>query len=188
MIFIVLLLSFDVFAGAVAERRKMQQRQIQQKTITQKQRALASQEQSQKKVRDQSVKPSAVSPQAQVLESDEPITEITGEKLSTLLQKSSTVWPNIIDWEVKEAIVKNYIRLYKSQGTTLNLPAAHYIVFVETLLKQNPNMLQIPFYRLMMIAAVMEYDFNNGVDKDQLAKKILGEQGYLANKKRREQH
>jgi hypothetical protein len=30
----------------------------------------------------------------------------------------------------------------------------------------------------------VDYDFDNGMDKDKLAKEVLGEAGYAANKKR----
>ena len=42
----------------------------------------------------------------------------------------------------------------------------------------------MPFEQLLQTVAVVEYDFDNGQDKDAMAKKVLGEQGYLKNKQR----
>jgi hypothetical protein len=36
----------------------------------------------------------------------------------------------------------------------------------------------------LQILAITEYDFDNGMDKDALAKQVLGEAGYEENKKR----
>ena len=36
----------------------------------------------------------------------------------------------------------------------------------------------------MQILAIVDYDFDNGMDKDDLARKVLGEAGFEANKKR----
>ena len=45
-------------------------------------------------------------------------------------------------------------------------------------------MLDRPFGELLQIAAIVDYDFDNGMDKDELARKVLGEAGFEANKKR----
>jgi hypothetical protein len=42
----------------------------------------------------------------------------------------------------------------------------------------------MPLDRVMMILSVMDYDFDNGKDKDALAKELLGEQIYVANLER----
>ena len=41
-----------------------------------------------------------------------------------------------------------------------------------------------PFDQVLQFVAIIEYDFNNGQDKDEMAQKLLGEEGYLRNKRR----
>ena len=48
-------------------------------------------------------------------------------------------------------------------------------------------MLERPFGELLQILAIVDYDFDNGMDKDRLAKQVLGEVGYDENKKRFDQ-
>ncbi|MDE2028915.1 MAG: hypothetical protein KGJ11_10295, partial [Candidatus Omnitrophica bacterium] len=55
---------------------------------------------------------------------------------------------------------------------------------IDELARQNPQMLERPFGELIQILAIMDYDFDNGMDKDALAKAVLGPQGYEQNKKR----
>jgi hypothetical protein len=45
-------------------------------------------------------------------------------------------------------------------------------------------MLQRPFGELIQIVAIVDYDFDNGMNKDDLARKVLGEAGFEANRKR----
>jgi len=52
------------------------------------------------------------------------------------------------------------------------------------MLQQNPQMLERPFGELLQILAIIDYDFDNGMDKESLAKQVLGEAGYAENKKR----
>ena len=48
----------------------------------------------------------------------------------------------------------------------------------------NGAMLKNPFKDILRLVAIMEYDFDNGQDKDEMARRILGEKVYQENKKR----
>ena len=109
----------------------------------------------------------------------------TLDQLWAKLDKSSLVWGLIIDNLAKEMTVKEYIeRYYKQEGTKILKPPMFYVSMIDGMASQNPSMLQKPFKDILQIMAIIEYDFDNGVDKDLMAKKLLGEAGYLSNKQR----
>ena len=55
---------------------------------------------------------------------------------------------------------------------------------IDDMAIQNPSLLTRPFKDILQMVAIMEYDYDMGVNPDVLAKKALGEQFYLANKRR----
>lgn len=100
------------------------------------------------------------------------------------LDKKSTVWTLLIDQKDKVLTVSEYIDRYQKQGVKINQPPLHYVDMIDQMIQQNPGMLQRPFSELLQIAAIVDYDFDNGMDKDDLARKILGEDAFDANKRR----
>ena len=44
--------------------------------------------------------------------------------------------------------------------------------------------LDAPFMNVLSYAAIVEYDFDNGEDKDALARKVLGEEQFTSNRRR----
>ena len=102
------------------------------------------------------------------------------------LDKKSTVWQLLIDDQSKVLTVSEYIDRYHQQGVKINEPPAHYVQMIDQLFSENPPMLQRPFGEVIQILAIIDYDFDNGIDKDLLAKKILGEAGFEANKTKKE--
>jgi len=100
------------------------------------------------------------------------------------LDNKSTVWSLLIDDEAKLLTVSEYIGRFQRQGVKINLPPAHYVQMIDQAVGQNPQMLERPFGELLQVLAIVDYDFDNGMDKDILAKKVLGEDGFEKNKQR----
>ncbi len=118
-------------------------------------------------------------------EDETPVEDEVGlEQIVEALQASGKSWELIIHSQDKQAIVEEFIKEYSTQGITIRKPASYYVSFIDEMAKGNLQMLDMPFDRVLQIAAVMEYDFDNGQNKDLLAQKILGPQVYEVNKQR----
>ena len=100
------------------------------------------------------------------------------------LDKKSTIWKVLDDDQSKLLTVSEFIGRYQKEGVKINQPATHYVELIDQLVQQNPQMLERPFGELLQLLAIIDYDFDNGMDKDSLAKQVLGEAGYEDNKKR----
>ena len=100
------------------------------------------------------------------------------------LDKKSTVWTLLDDDQSKLLTVSEYIGRYQKEGVKINQPPAHYAQLIDQMAQGNPQMLQQPFGELLRILAIVDYDFDNGMDKDSLARQVLGEAAYEENKKR----
>jgi hypothetical protein len=96
----------------------------------------------------------------------------------------STIWSALEDDQAKVMTVSEYIGRFKQEGVKINETPEHYVQMLDQMSEQNRQMLQRPFGELIQILAIIDYDFDNGMDKDVLAKKILGEAGYQANQQR----
>lgn len=106
------------------------------------------------------------------------------QELWERLAVSSEIWMHLVDREIKALIVETYIDWYREQGVMIRKPQIDYMLLLDSIALQNPSLFDAPFQNVLMVAAVMEYDFDNGMNKDQLALKILGPQLYEMNKKR----
>ncbi len=100
------------------------------------------------------------------------------------LEQSSRVWPLIADREPKAFIVNEYIQRFRSQGAMLRLPPEHYVDLIDAMTSQDPQALDLPFAQILQVVAVLEYDFDNGQNKDVLAQQILGQEAFIANRQR----
>ncbi len=100
------------------------------------------------------------------------------------LDIDSRCWTLLIDNQAKVATVSEYIDRFAKIGAKIRNPPIEYVHLIDEMAMQNPSLLMSPFKDVLQLVAVMQYDFDNGMDKDALAKKMLGEQLYLANKKR----
>lgn len=100
------------------------------------------------------------------------------------LEVSSEIWPLIMDDEPKEMTIEKYKEWYAQKGIRIKKPADYYRKIIDDLAYQSPNMLKQPFKDILMFAAVTEYDYDNGGDRDALARKFLGEKLYRENRKR----
>ena len=100
------------------------------------------------------------------------------------LEFSSEVWTLMIDNEPKVITVENYIKLYAKKGIVIRRDPQVYVDMIDEMAINNKNILKNPFFEVLRFAAIVEYDFDNGVDRDVLAKQLLGEQVYRSNRQR----
>ena len=102
------------------------------------------------------------------------------------LSQNMGIWGNMSSNE-KTMAVSAVIGLYKGKDNAaiLNTPE-FYVQKINETLAANPPVANADILTLMRILAVMEYDFFNGENKDDLAKKVLGARGYEENKARRQ--
>ena len=92
------------------------------------------------------------------------------------LNRSARDWTLMIDASAKETVVSYYIDLYRRRGIQIRKPAEYYAQMIDGISAENSTMLEPPFEQVMRVVATIEYDFENGQDKDALAQKILGSQ------------
>lgn len=100
------------------------------------------------------------------------------------LKVSSTQWKSISNPRTKHLVVSHFISRYRKDGIVIEKPASHYVAMIDSMADQRPDFLSNPFDELLETMAIVEYDFNNGQDKDMMARKVLGEEGYIRNKER----
>lgn len=113
-----------------------------------------------------------------------PTSHVSVEDFWQALQASSKPWKQIVKPEDKAMVVSHYIDAYRKRGTKIRKPPEHYAMFIDQVIKENPSLLSFPFDRVLESVAIMEYDFDNGSDKDLLAKRVLGNDGFKLNKER----
>ena len=100
------------------------------------------------------------------------------------METSSEVWALMMESNAKAITVSRQIDLYKSQKITIRKDPAHYVELIDQFAVQTPDLLKHPFKDVLRFVAVLEYDFDNGQDKDEMAMHMLGEKGYEVNRKR----
>ena len=100
------------------------------------------------------------------------------------LDNKSTVWTLLIDDQAKLLTVSEYIGRFQKEGVKINAPPMHYVQMIDQVTTPKPADAHRPFGELIQILAIIDYDFDNGMNKDDLARKVLGEAGYEENKKR----
>ena len=106
------------------------------------------------------------------------------EDLWKAFETTSQSWPLIMEMQAKVLTVERSISRYKEQGVTIAKLPLYYSQMLDGLSEQNPSMLNQPFDKLVQFMAIMEYDFDNGTDRDQLGRKLLGDQAWMANRHR----
>jgi hypothetical protein len=115
---------------------------------------------------------------------DGPVEEMEFDALWEGLAVSSKIWPELVDHEIKVLVVQTYFDWYREQGIFIQKPAENYVSLLDVMAGQNVGIFERTFQDVMMFVAVMEYDFDNGMNKDELAYKLLGPAFYEQNKKR----
>jgi hypothetical protein len=100
------------------------------------------------------------------------------------LIRSMDTWRGLNQAE-KEKAVEVVMGLFRERENTAILKSPDfYAKRVDEALAATPDMAGLSLPTMVKLMAVMEYDFFNGQDKDELARQVLGEKMYEENKKR----
>lgn len=114
----------------------------------------------------------------------EPLNSVVFELLMSEMMRSMSRW-NELDQNLKTQAIQGTIDLLKTQQSiTISKPASFYVGMLDGMV-QGDNMPD-NLLSALTIASIMEYDYDNGQDKDELARRTLGPQLYESNKQRRE--
>jgi len=111
---------------------------------------------------------------------------VTIQDLWRALDTSSIPWSQIIDREIKVLTVAEYIDRFKRAGITIKNTPGHYVDMIDSVAGGDAGYLDAPFMNVLSYAAIVEYDFENGQNKDELARRVLGEANFQSNKARLE--
>ncbi len=100
------------------------------------------------------------------------------------LMASCESWDQLTQVD-KERAVEAVLSLYRvKENVAVMKPAAFYAQRADETLLTNSDLKKLNLPALVRLLAIMEYDYFNGQNKDELAKKLLGDKMYEANKKR----
>lgn len=111
-------------------------------------------------------------------------TEVDIQDLWAALDAGSTAWGQILDREIKLLTVAEYIDRFRKARVTIRKAPGHYVGLIDSLAKQMDGFLSAPFMNVLSYAAIMEYDFDNGSSKEELARKTLGPEQFEMNRRR----
>lgn len=123
-------------------------------------------------------------PAAGAIASDEKVSGIPFPIVMGQLSQNMRVWSQLSNTEKKQ-VLNAVILLYRTRDNiAIMRDSDFYIDRIEDTLKQNPPVVGTDILTLVKILSVMEYDFFNGQNKDQLAREVLGEKGFAENQNR----
>lgn len=90
--------------------------------------------------------------------------------------KCSTVWIYMnMDREDKIKLIDNFKQMYKEQqGVIINQSAEYYVDEIDKAIEADPKAQNYKLKIIFTTIAVMDYDFDEGIDKDETAGKWLG--------------
>jgi hypothetical protein len=104
--------------------------------------------------------------------------EMSLPEMMTLLSKNMQSWSSLKP-EQKERAVDAALTYYRNtENTAILKPAAFYAAQLDQSFSANPEFLSADILAMVKLLAVVEYDFYNGQDKDELAKQVLGDEMY----------
>lgn len=170
VLFLMVFFPVDVFSsGAIQAREQMKQKIIQQRQAAMSQQneaqgGLVSAESSQKRNQYDEI--------------------VSLQDIWREMEISSEIWMEMIDRQPKIETVKKYVDYFQGKQILIRKDPAHYVGMIDLMSNQSPEMLKQPFWVILRMVAIMEYDFDNGVDPDVLARKALGKSLYEKNKMR----
>lgn len=113
-----------------------------------------------------------------------PAAVVSIEELWQALDRDSNAWSKIMDADIKRLTVAEYMDRFRKLGIRISKSPGEYVGIIDAMSGQNSGLLNAPFLNVLSYAAIVEYDFDNGQDKDELARRALGEANFQANKKR----
>lgn len=113
------------------------------------------------------------------------LAQIPFPQMMGALSQNLTLW-SLLTPENKLKAVEAAIVYYRDrQNIAILQPAELYVDQINQGLGANPALQGSDIMATMKMMAVMQYDFYNGQDKDQLAKEVLGEKLYETVRARR---
>jgi len=108
-----------------------------------------------------------------------------GDMMNQLSQNMS-LWNRMSPDEKKQS-VDAVVAVYKNRDNIAILNSADfYVTKINETLVNNASVANLDIMTMLRILAVMEYDYYNGQNKDELALKILGEKAFAENQTRRQ--
>ncbi len=175
--------------GGAAAQQQMQQQLLQQQAMMRARQQAVQEEMADHleiEVEREIIPEGEIIAQVEALPEEDVVKDIVDfQQLVDALQESARPWTLIIDEEAKEHVIAAYIKQYQDNGVQLLKSPSHYVPLIDEMTARSPNLLTQPFPQVLQVMAILEYDFNNGQDKDALALKVLGtQQALAANKKR----
>lgn len=106
------------------------------------------------------------------------------QNIVTQLTSKAEIWVTLKRAD-KVAATEMMIKLFQDRENVAILKSPEfYVNKVDSIIATNPPMITLTLPTILKISAVMEYDFYNGQDKDELAKQVLGATLYEQNKVR----
>ena len=190
LIILLVLLQGRALAGGATVMKKqqgsqmMQQRMMQEQMIQQKiLQETAKQEQAAQQYaafREQQAQTGAMSAEQLGVQSEADFSDVIQDLL-----KTSRAWTLMVDAQAKEAVVAYFLNELRGKGIVVQKPAWYYVALVDTMSGESPDMLTQPFNRVLQVVAILEYDYDNGQDKDMLAYQLLGSKEAVIQNRRR---
>lgn len=176
VVFLSLTQALPVRAGGMVERRKQAQRAIMEKQqYILQQRAMMQQQRARQMAEQQAQQTQQAQVRMHLREEPVAVEEVVNlAQMMEALDTSSQPWRLIIDQEAKEAIIMQYIRRFRRRGVVISKPPAFYAGMIDAMSLDTPEMLRQPFERVLQTLAIIDYDFDNGQDKDAMAFQVLG--------------
>jgi len=165
-------------AQAVQQQRKMQEAAMQQAIV-------------QQQIEQQAIAQQQIAIQQHIAIQTQPRPSPTGEEyvvsmkdVLKSLEASSKAWTLMIDRDPKIFVIMQYMDYFKENRVKIKKSADYYVDLIDAMAAQDPAMLKNPFKNVFQLVAILEYDFDNGQDKDKMVINLLGRDGFLQNKKR----
>ena len=102
------------------------------------------------------------------------------------LSRDMSLWVRL-NPEEKKLAVDAVISLYKNRENIAILNNSDfYVGKIDDSVRSNPIAVNMNIMTILRVIAVMEYDFFNGTNKDDLARQTLGEKAFIENQNRRQ--
>jgi len=135
-----------------------------------------------------SCSPNQTPPKEQKAQSTAPepiLDDVTYQAAFTELLVSSENWNHLPEGD-KVKLIGDVIVLFAERENTAILKTPElYAVRLDEAITTQTFPIQLPLPDLVRLLAIIEYDFYNGQNKDELAQEFLGEQMYQSVKARR---
>ncbi len=106
------------------------------------------------------------------------------EQIWTRMETTSDAWPLMIDFEAKALTVAHFIDRFTQQGIQVRNPPEYYVQMIDDMSVNSPELLTNSFDKVLTLVTVLEYDYDNGENPDELAKRFLGPTQYQENRRR----